>query len=128
MNDSEEVAPARVALRNPTYSELNDFLAQDKTDSNEYVSGRYVCFEFATELNNNAEANGIRAAYVRIRFNEWAHAVVAFDTVDRGLIFIEPQSDREVELNIDKPYSWLTAGADITTRLDAVVLEVQFIW
>lgn len=50
-------------------------------------------------LNNNAEDEGFRAAYVYIEFpGDRAHSVAAFDTVDRGLIFIEPQYDDEVEL------------------------------
>ena len=65
---SKEAVSTRVELRNPTYNELMEFLASDKTDSNPYVPGEYVCFDFATEVNNNAEANGLRAAYVRIRF------------------------------------------------------------
>lgn len=125
---SAPVAAARVELRNPTYKELREFLANDKTDSNQYISGEYVCFEFATQVNNNAEANGIRAAYVRLRFENWAHAVVAFETADRGLVFIEPQSDREVELVAGKPYPWLTSGAIRTTKYNDAIIEMQVIW
>jgi len=123
----EEVA-TRVELRNPTYEELREFLAHDKTDSNLFIDGEYVCFDFAAELNNNAEANGIRAAYVRIRFKEWAHAVVAFETVDRGLIFIEPQSDKEVELAVGKPYSWQWAVTGRLTDYSETIVEIQIIW
>jgi len=123
----EEVA-TRVELRNPTDEELREFLAQDKTDSNLFIEGEYVCFDFAAELNNNAEANGIRAAYVRIRFKEWAHAVVAFETVDRGLIFIEPQSDKEVELAVGKPYSWQWAVTGRLTDYSETIVEIQIIW
>ena len=125
---SEEEVGRRVELRNPTYKELREFLAADKTDSNLFISGEYVCFDFATELNNNAETNGIRAAYVRIRFEEWAHAVVAFETVDRGIIFIEPQSDMQVELVIGRPYSWWQFGASSPLHYSEPVLETQLIW
>ena len=123
----EEVA-TRVELRNPTDEELREFLAHDKTDSNLFIEGEYVCFDFAAELNNNAEANGIRAAYVRIRFKEWAHAVVAFETVDRGLIFIEPQSDKEVELVVGKPYPWQWAVTGRLTDYSETIVEIQIIW
>lgn len=127
-SDSGEQVSSLVGLRNPTRNELKEFLAADKTDSNEFISGEYVCFDFAAELNNNAEANGIRAAYVRIRAKEWAHAVVAFETVDRGLIFIEPQSDTEIELVIGRPYPWWMAGASSPLRYTDVIEEIQIIW
>jgi len=117
-----------VGLRNPTYEELKRFLATDKTDSNSFISGEYVCFDFAAELNNNAEANGIRAAYVRLRSKEWAHAAVAFMTVDRGLIFIEPQSDMEIELVIGRPYPWWLSGASSPLRYTDAIEEIQIIW
>lgn len=118
----------QVKLRNPTYLELRDFLTRDETDSRLYVSGEYVCFDFAAALNNNAEASGIRAAYVRIRSREWAHAVVAFETTDRGLIFIEPQSDREVRMAVGEPYPWRQAGAARSTTYNDPVVEIQIIW
>jgi len=125
---STEGVATRVELRNPTNKELIEFLASDKTDSNAYIRGEYVCFDYSADLNNNAEANGFRAAYVRIRFKEWGHAVVAFETADRGLIFIEPQSDRDVELVIGEPYPWQAAGAGRTTDYDDVILNIQIIW
>lgn len=126
--DSGEQTSNLVELRNLTYTELVEFLAADRTDSNEFVSGEYVCFDFAAELNNSAEASGIRAAYVRIRSKEWAHAVVAFETVDRGVIFIEPQSDMAVELTIGKPYPWWMTGASSPMRYTDVIEEIQIIW
>lgn len=127
--DSKESTSSRVELRNPTYQELREFLAGDQTDSNPYIKGDYVCFDFAAELNNNAEASGIRAAYVRISFREWAHAVAAFETVDRGLIFIEPQTDKDVgELVINRPYPWQTSGAERTRKYDDLITEIQIMW
>lgn len=125
---SGEEVGSRAELRKPKYQELKEFLAVDKTDSREFISGEYVCFDYAAELNNNAEANGIRAAYVRIRSREWAHAVVAFDTADRGLIFIEPQSDTEIELVIGRTYPWWLAGASSPLRYSDVIEEIQIIW
>jgi hypothetical protein len=117
-----------VGLRNPTSTELREFLASDETNSNPYIPGEYVCFEFATQVNNNAEVNGIRTAYVRIRFKEWGHAVVAFETADKGLIFIEPQTDMDVELVVGKPYPWQEAGAIRTADYDDAILDIQIIW
>ena len=125
---SKSEVATRVELSNPTYKQLREFLTGDKTDSNPFIKDEYVCFDFAAELNNNAETNGIRAAYVRIRSKEWGHAVVAFETVDRGLVFIEPQSDRDVDLVIGKPYPWQSVGANRPTDYDDVIVEIQIIW
>ncbi len=117
-----------VELRNPTHSELREFLAADETNTNQFVSGEYVCYDFVAELVNNAEAAGIRAAYVRIRSKNWAHAIAGFETVDRGLIFIEPQSDKEVTIEIGQPYPWWQAGAASPTEQQSALTEIQIIW
>lgn len=92
-------------LRDPTYGEVKRFLQEDKTDENEYVDGVYTCSNFASDLNNNAEGNGLRSAYVYIEYPDAAHSLAAFDTVDRGLIFIEPQSDDEVVVSVGISFS-----------------------
>ncbi len=125
---SKEGVITRVELRNPTHKEMWEFLARDKTDSKPYIKGEYVCNDFAAQLDNNTEADGIRAAYVRIRSKNWWHAVVAFETLDRGIIFIEPQSDRMVKLVIGEPFPWHLVGkANPLGYLDPIV-EIQILW
>ncbi len=124
----EGVATRRVELSDPTHKEMKEFLAGDETDSQPYIKGEYVCNDFAAQLDNNAEADGIRTAYVRIRSKNWWHAVVAFETLDRGLIFIEPQSDRAVKLVIGEPFPWHLVGkANPSGYLDPIV-EILIIW
>ena len=53
---------------NPTWVELKEFLFEDKTDKNLYVDDVYMCGSFAEELHNNAEAIGIRTAFIVIHF------------------------------------------------------------
>lgn len=125
---SKEGVATQVELSNPTYKELIEFLAGDKTDSNPYVVGEYVSFDFAVELNNNAEANGIRAAYVAVFSKEWGHGIAAFETIDRGLIFIEPQSDRAVKLVIGEPFPWYSLGAVSALNPYDPITEIQIIW
>jgi len=94
------------ALSNPTYQEMKTFLAQDTTDSKTYREDEYVCVDYAAALNNNAEAKGIRCAVVDIFHpGGYGHTIVAFETTDKGLIFIEPQFDNEVKLAIGTSYS-----------------------
>ncbi len=94
-------------LHNPTYQEMKDFLKQDKTDSNQFIEDSYVCTDFSAAVNNNAEAQGIRCGIVYIIYPEAGHTIIAFDTVDRGLIYIEPQFDHEVTIEVGKKYSTL---------------------
>jgi hypothetical protein len=95
-------------LQNPTYPEMKTFLAQDPTNNNTYMEDKYVCVDFAATVNNNAEAKGIRCAVVDIFYPDgYGHTIVAFDTTDRGLIYIEPQFDQEVKLIVDRSYSQL---------------------
>ena len=80
---------------NPTWAELKEFLFEDKTDKNLYVDDVYMCGSFAEELHNNAEAIGIRTAFIVIHFyNSDSHAVNAFKTVDQGLVYVDVTGDR----------------------------------
>jgi hypothetical protein len=88
----------------PTYAEMEDFIARDKTDENTYTEN-YTCVNFAADVVNNAKAENLRCAFVYLRFPGGAHSVVAFNTIDRGLIFIEPQTDEEMRVEVGKPYS-----------------------
>lgn len=92
-------------LRDPSYQEMEDFLARDKTSEQEYVESEYICVDFTAAVKANAAKEGIRCAYVGIEYRGGSgHAIVAFDTTDEGLVFIEPQFDWEVELEIGKRY------------------------
>ncbi len=113
-----------IVLRKPTYQQVKEFLAEDTTNLKAYAEGQYVCVDFAAEVNNNAEQKGIRCAVVDIFHPEgYGHTVVAFDTADRGLVFIEPQFDREVRLVVGKSYAQ-TNGFIPAPRDDAIVRYV----
>lgn len=92
-------------LRDPSYREVKKFLADDETSKREYLEGAYTCVDFAAAVKANAAKKGIRCAYVVIEYRGGAgHTIVAFDTTDEGLVFIEPQFDWEVEPEIGKRY------------------------
>ena len=61
----------------------------DKTDQNKYVTGTYTCGDYARDVYDNAEKSGIRAAFVAVEFSDGWHACDAFQTSDRGLVFID---------------------------------------
>ena len=92
-------------LRDPSYQEMEDFLKQDETSEQEYLENEYICVDFAADVKANAAEEGLRCAYVVIEYiGLTGHAIVAFDTTDRGLVYIEPQSDWEVEPEIGQRY------------------------
>jgi len=92
------------ALKNPTFQELRDFILRDPTSRNEFILNQYECRHFATEVNNNAEAEGLRCAFVLLCYDRGQHAVVAFDTTDRGLVYIEPQTDARIHPKVGGQY------------------------
>jgi hypothetical protein len=105
---TEQKTSSGYTLQNPTYQEMKTFLAQDSTNVNNYLEDQYVCVDFAAAVNNNAEAKNIRCAVVDIFYPDgYGHTIVAFDTTDRGLIYIEPQFDQEVKLIVGRSYSQL---------------------
>ena len=86
---------------NPTYAELVAFIKEDSTDEHRYATSvdvyigsaevPYVCSDFAEAVHNNAEAAGIKAAWVGIGLEgeDEGHACNAFETTDRGLVYID---------------------------------------
>jgi hypothetical protein len=90
-------------VRDPTYQEALQFIGSDQTDKNQYNQS-YTCINFANDLVNNALNQGYRCGFVIIDFPESCHAIVCFNTSDRGLIFVEPQTDELVTLSTGQPY------------------------
>jgi hypothetical protein len=114
------------SLHNPTYQEMKTFLAQDPTNNNSYVESKYVCVDFAAGVKNDADAKGIRCGVVDIFYPDgYGHTINAFDTTDRGLIYIEPQFDQEVKLVVGRSYSQLngftSAPSDDTIQRYVIV-------
>ncbi len=94
-------------LRDPSYAEVLAFLDEDHTNENEYIEdtyGVYVCSHFARDTGNNAETAGLRCAFVEIRFMEVGHAIIAFDTIDKGLIYFDPMTDERIMPETGKRY------------------------
>ncbi len=76
--------------RDPSWQELRTFVLNDNTDEHQYVPDSFVCADFAAMLHDRAEAAGIRAAYVSVDLADGpGHALDAFNTTDRGLVFID---------------------------------------
>ena len=102
--DSVGSSSQTITLKNPTFQELRDFILTDPTSRNEFVLNQYECRHFATDVNNNADAEGLRCAFVLLCYDRGQHAVVAFDTTDRGLVYIEPQTDAAIHPEVGGKY------------------------
>jgi len=105
-SSAESVVSANktIVVKNPTFRELRDFILRDPTSRNQFALNQYECRHFATEVDNNAEAEGLRCGFVLLCFDRGQHAVVVFDTADRGLIYIEPQTDAAIDPEIGGKY------------------------
>jgi len=77
-----------------TWAQLIDFILKDHTNWNVW-SKTYTCVNFSMDLVDNAKSQDIDAWIVAVDFTGQpeGHAFVAFPTTDRGVIWIEPQSD-----------------------------------
>lgn len=112
-------------IRDPSFLELFTFLAYDKTDRNQYTPN-YTCINFAADVKNNAFASGYRCGFVYIKFKDSSHAIVCFNTTNRGLVFIEPQYDDIVTLKIGESYAALN-GYKVPSY-DDKILSYIIIW
>lgn len=83
------------AYRPITWLELNDFIASDHTNWHEYIPDVYNCVNYALDLRVSANAQNIQAwiAYVVFDPSEPGHTFVGFITSDKGIVFVEPQTD-----------------------------------
>lgn len=118
------------AFRDPTYEELKAFLAADTTDLNEYDIDTYVCEDFAFDVRLHAMQQKIRCAYVYLIFAGMRHSIIAFNTTDKGIIYIEPQTDNEVNLQIGWHY-WsecVIPNQTPVTSYDDTVNAFYIIW
>lgn len=90
-----------------------------------------ICADFAEMLHNNAERAGFRCAYVSIKLSGYSdpynygissdtgHALVAFDTTDRGLIYIDSTGVPSTSMfhsNCDTIIDSLEIGSSYTPR------------
>lgn len=105
---------------NPTYAEVQALLTESKMN-------------YAQEIHDYAETKGIRTAYVRCKIARQAteemlniYELVAFETVDKGLIIIEPWSHKEVKVEVGQSYNELNGFP--ASPYDDTITEITIIW
>ena len=145
----EEIPPV---LLNPSWAELKDFLYEDDTDGMEYVYPTTVCYDFAQRLQKNAKAAGWRCALVTVKmegYPDWydygipsstGHALNAFETTDKGLVYIDctaapgysGNADKTVDVKVGGQYVpksiFPESGWSSTWGNMGTVLDVQIHW
>jgi hypothetical protein len=81
------------------YSEVVTFLRTDQTDKNEYVEQVFDCVTFTKLVKEDANGEGIKCAFVIMDLSgakkNTSHAINAFETTDRGIVYFDPQTDGE---------------------------------
>jgi len=118
---------------NPTWQQLKDFLRSDKTDQNQYILGSYMCADFAKEVHDNAEAAGIRAAFVGVFFEGEieGHALNAFESIDKGLVYIDcTELDTIVYIEKGKEYQPISLYKPDYIKIEplGIVEAVEIYW
>jgi len=113
----------------PTWDDLVDFLEEDATDQIEYDRDAFICGDFAEAVHNNAEAAGIKAAFVPIRLNqEPGHAVNAFN-VDGTTVFIDViNGDKVAYVEVGEDYGVIeldTAQAFTYTYFETYLVRYE---
>jgi hypothetical protein len=84
------------------WKKVVDFIKQDDVNRMLYRQGKFECTEFALTLHERALAKGIRCAFVAVEFDKGeGHAVNAFNTTDRGLVFIDCTGSKSAKDNSD---------------------------
>lgn len=91
---------------NVSFETLKDFIVSDQTDKDLYVPGMQMCGHFAETLHNNAEKIGVRAAVVIVEFEDGSapHALNAFQTTDKGLVYLDCTGSRRTPADFEE---WL---------------------
>lgn len=87
---------------NPRYKDVINFFRLDKTNENEWDEHSYDCTAFSNDIVKNAIDNNMFMCTVEIQWETGGHIIVAVNTSDKGLIYIEPQTDKVIDLHLGK--------------------------
>jgi len=94
-------------LKNPTLKVLKDFIRKDDTDNYQYIKGKFTCINFANKFVKNFAKEGYYSCVTIIFLHNQthSHALVAVNTKDVGLIYVEPQTDKIIyDLKVGDDY------------------------
>lgn len=105
----------KAGLINPTYEQLKDFVRKDLTNKKQWTNS-FDCTEFSNEFISNFAKEGFYSCNVEIDYTKreggkrFGHIIVAINTTDKGLIYLEPQTDRLINpVFMQKGYNYCSA-------------------
>ena len=99
----------------PSFNEMKVFIDSDQTNQNKY-SDTYTCLDFSADMKNNAFYEGLICGFVYVELPQnLSHALICFNTTDGGLVFVEPQNDKIVHLEVGHPYVHTFAANNTVT-------------
>ena len=108
-NQLESVKKSKGLIK-PTYKQLKSFVLRDDTDLLKW-SNDFDCTEFSNKFIENFAEEGFFACTTELDLiidgEAKGHIIVAIDTKDKGLYYVEPQSDSIFsadELRVGKNY------------------------
>ena len=118
----------------PTYQEMIDFLRADQTNQLVYQDFTFICSDFAATLSRDAYKQGYRCFSVELYFaygpdypdaSSTAHDINAFNTTDKGLVYVEPQTDSIMNVRLNQSY-WESNGYQAPSYNDIITKIVIF--
>jgi len=99
------IKTSQKGLVNPSFEDLKKFVEEDDTDKFEWKEKVFTCVEFTNRFIMNFAKHGYFSCHAYVEFEDGGHAIVAVNTTDKGIVYIEPQSDRIIfSLNAGENY------------------------
>ena len=104
------------------------FLHEDHTDIKNYNEETFNCLDYSATVKKNAFDKGYRCFFVVIELGEHllggSHAVVGFNTTDKGFVYVEPQEDKiiypEIGVSLYDPEKYLLFFDWTVTDIDII--------
>jgi phage pi2 protein 07 len=81
-------------IKAPSLQILKDFIKEDDTDKMQYVEGKFECADFSYRFMMNFLKKGYFSCVSYVESEDKAHAIVAVNTTDAGIVYVEPQYDK----------------------------------
>lgn len=109
--------------KNPSYKEVKRFLILDSTDIPTHE--KRLCYHYALQMLANATEHGLYASPVVLIFPNAGHMLVGFNTSDRGIIYVDPAYDFEVNITLGEDYF---RENGLKSKYSGVVIDYATTW
>lgn len=116
--------PDHIPMHEQTFKDVSGFVADSIISGNTYEEGMN-CVDFALLMARDAHWKGIGADVIKIEYvgYELAHAALVFPTSDQGLVFVDPQTDRVIDLRVGGKYAGKTIAELYIMKIDWIPLS-----